>query len=645
MQRGRIVKLNDETRHTGHGNVSAVAGRRKRLALVAAIMGSFVAGLDSTAVNVALPAIRADLGGGLAGQQWVSNAYLLTLGSLILVGGSLGDLYGERRVFSIGVGGFGVVSLLCAISPSIGFLIACRALQGAFGALLMPSSLAVIVARVPARGARRRDRLVDGLVGDRHRDRAARRRLPGRRGLVAADLRREHPVRDRHADARVDRGAAACAGDDARRVDWLGAVLTFFGLAGPVLALIRQPVVGWGSPQVWVPGLGGLAAARACSSTTSGARRRRCCRSACSSAATSRSGTCETFTMYGGLSVTFFLLVLFLQEVAGYSALDAGFALLPSTIVMFLLSKRMGRLADRYGPRLFMGLGPLTAAVGLALMTTLGAHVNYFTDLLPALLVFSLGLACTVAPLTAAVLSDAERGERRDRLGRQQRGRARRRPDRDRGDRRGHQRAVQIDARSAAWPGVKLSAAARTAVAQARSRDARPRRSGARRRAGRARRAVGVGRGVPPRDRDLGRARRARWPARAGRDSQPAARRCAARTAPAGRSPVSRSTPRTIGRRLVPRASGAARPGRARRQCQIRDAARRGSARSQVRRQATAWLSFSSGSARRRDDTLRSAAALACGPAASPAPPAPRRQGHTRRASSSPRARPGPSRR
>src|SRR4051794_29048147 len=109
-------------------------------------MGSFVAGLDATAVNVALPAIRSDLGGGLAGQQWVSNAYLLALGSLILVGGSLGDIYGERRVFSIGVGGFGAVSLLCALAPSIGVLVAGRALQGAFGALLTPSALAVIVA-------------------------------------------------------------------------------------------------------------------------------------------------------------------------------------------------------------------------------------------------------------------------------------------------------------------------------------------------------------------------------------------------------------------------------------------------------------------------------------------------------------------
>ena len=196
------------------------------------------------------------------------------------------------------------------------------------------------------------------------------------------------------------------------RIDWLGAALTFCGLAGPVLALIRQPVVGWGSPTGLGTGDRRADPARRCSSTTSGARPRRCSRSACSGGATSRSGTSQTFAMYGGLGITFFLLVLYLQEVAGYSALDAGFALLPSTIVMFLLSKRMGRLADRYGPRLFMGLGPLTAAAGLAWMSRLGAQIDYLADLLPPLLLFSLGLSSTVAPLTAAVLSDAD-GEMR----------------------------------------------------------------------------------------------------------------------------------------------------------------------------------------------------------------------------------------
>src|SRR3712207_4276536 len=127
----------------------ALSDRDKRITLVAAIMGSFVALLDSTVVNVALPAIREDLGGGLAGQQWIVNAYLLFLGSLILIGGSLGDVYGEKRIFALGVGGFGLASVLCAAAPSVEALVGARALQGVFAALLTPASLAMIVAAFP----------------------------------------------------------------------------------------------------------------------------------------------------------------------------------------------------------------------------------------------------------------------------------------------------------------------------------------------------------------------------------------------------------------------------------------------------------------------------------------------------------------
>jgi EmrB/QacA subfamily drug resistance transporter len=384
-----------------------VSERNKQLALLAAIMGSFVVGLDATAVNVALPAIRRDLGGGLAGQQWVVNGYLLALGSLILVGGSLGDVFGERRVFSIGVGGFGAVSLLCAVAPSIEVLIACRVLQGAFGALLTPSALAVIVAafsqaeRGGAIGSWTAWSGIATVVGP----------LAGGFLVDAVSWRLIFAVNVPFVAATLVLVSRAVSGrprgGEHAPVDWTGAALTFFGLLGPVLALIRQPTVGWGSIQVWGPGLGGLALLVAFVAherrTTApmlplGLFRRR----------NFAVGNLQTFTMYGGLSVTFFLLGLFLQEVAGYRAFEAGLALTPPTIVMFLLSKRMGKLADRFGPRLFMGLGPLIAAIGMAMMLRLEAHVQYVTELLPALLIFAIGLSATVAPLTATVLADAD---------------------------------------------------------------------------------------------------------------------------------------------------------------------------------------------------------------------------------------------
>jgi EmrB/QacA subfamily drug resistance transporter len=383
------------------------AERRKRLALLAAILGTFVAGLDATVVNVALPAIEQDLGGGLAGQQWVSNAYLLTLGSLILVGGSLGDLYGERRIFTIGVVGFGVVSVVCAMAQSIEVLVAGRALQGVFGALLTPSALAVIVSSFAPdeRGAAIGSWTAWGgiafvigpLLGGWLIDVATWRwifaiNVPF---VVATVIIVRMAVSERPREG------------PQVHLDYLGATLCALGLAGPVFALIREPSVGWGSPQVLVPALVGLvmlALFIAHEARTPhpmlplGLFRRR----------NFAFGNLETLLMYGGLSAVIFFLVLFLQQVAGYDALQAGLATLPITIVMFTLSRRAGRMADRFGPRWLMGGGPLVGAAGLAMLQRVDAQIDYATELLPALLLFSLGLAATVAPLTATVLADAD---------------------------------------------------------------------------------------------------------------------------------------------------------------------------------------------------------------------------------------------
>jgi len=379
----------------------------KRMVLVACILGTTVVTVDSTAINVALPAIAEDLGGGLAGQQWTANAYLLTLSSFLLIGGSLGDLIGERRVFSMGIALFGVTSLGCAMAPTIELLVAARALQGISGALLTPAALAVIVRtfseaeRGQAVGAWTAwggiGTVLGPVVGGQLVDSASWRwifliNLP----LVLGTLFIVSRVVP--ADAPRQPGA---------RLDLVGAGLCAVGIAGITLGLIEQPMRGFGDPLVAGALVAGVALLASFVVYERRARHpmlplglfgRR----------NFAAGNVETFAMYGGLSIVFFLMVLFLQGVAGFSALEAGSASIPVTLVMFLLAARFGRLADRYGPRWFMGAGPLVSAAGLALMLRLDADVSYWTDLLPALLVFALGLAIVVAPLTATVLSDAD---------------------------------------------------------------------------------------------------------------------------------------------------------------------------------------------------------------------------------------------
>jgi EmrB/QacA subfamily drug resistance transporter len=361
-------------------------------------------------VNVALPSIERSLGGGLAGQQWVSNAYLLSLGSFILLGGSLGDIFGERRVFALGVAGFGATSVLCAIAPSIETLIAFRALQGLAGALLTPSSLAVIIAtfpqreRGPAIGTWTAWGTIAGALG------------PLAAGLIlgVASWRWIFVINVPLVIAclwLILRAVPATApAGPHRRVDVVGALLCVLGLGGVVFALIEQPRLGWSSPAVsgsLIAGIVLFAAFLMFESRTSDPMLRL-------DLFKSRNfsvGNVETLALYGGLSALFFFLTLYLQQVAGYSPLKSGLALLPESIVMFALSSRFGALADRLGPRLFMGAGPLIAGGGMLMFLGVGVQATYLTQILPGVLVFSLGLSITVAPLTAAILAGVSQEE------------------------------------------------------------------------------------------------------------------------------------------------------------------------------------------------------------------------------------------
>ncbi|MGO9319385.1 MAG: DHA2 family efflux MFS transporter permease subunit [Solirubrobacteraceae bacterium] len=383
--------------------------RTKRLTLIACILGSGIVLLDGSVVNVALPTIQRALGGGLAAQQWVVNGYLLTLGSLILIGGSLGDLFGERRVFAIGVLGFGTASLACALSPTIGVLVAARALQGVAGALLVPSSLAVIVNTFPesergkAIGSWTAWGAIAGVLGP----------LAGGELLALASWRWIFLMNVPLVIACVSLIMLAIpprAPRDARarRIDLTGAALCAAGLGGPVFALIEQPRLGWSSPGVLAPLIAGMALLGMFTLFEHRARdpmlplglfRRR----------NFAAGNVETFSMYAGLAILFFFLILFLQQIGGYTPLKSGLATLPVTVVMFALSRRFGALADRFGPRFFMGAGPLVAAAGLLLFQRAGVKVDYLSEVLPPLILFALGLSMTVAPLTAAVLAGAER--------------------------------------------------------------------------------------------------------------------------------------------------------------------------------------------------------------------------------------------
>jgi EmrB/QacA subfamily drug resistance transporter len=380
---------------------------QQRFTLVAAILGSTVVFLDSTVINVALPAISEDLDAGLAGQQWVVEAYLLTLVALMLVGGSLGDQFGRRLMFVAGLVGFAATSALCAIAPSDEFLVGARALQGIAGALLVPGSLALVASAFegPARGkavgtwtAFTGIATVIGPAGGGWMVDSFDWRwifwvnLP----LIAVTI----GLTVRHVEESRDPDAF-------RGIDWTGIVLSVLGLAGPVFALIEQPSYGWGDPIVWAPMVAGLV---------------------CLALFLVHEARTEhpmldlglfrirnfwvvnltTFTVYGGLIGGLFFVPLYLQQIADYSALESGLATTPISVVLFLLSPRFGRIASETGPRVLMCVGPIVAGAGMLLMLRIGPGGDYVADVLPGVLVFALGLAATVAPLTATVLDSVE---------------------------------------------------------------------------------------------------------------------------------------------------------------------------------------------------------------------------------------------
>jgi EmrB/QacA subfamily drug resistance transporter len=362
--------------------------------------------VDGTVVNVALPHIGTSLDASLSGLTWTVNGYTLTLASLILLGGSLGDRFGRRRVFVVGVMWFAAASLLCGLAPNVAMLVAARALQGVGGALLTPGSLALLQSSFRTEDRARAIGAWSGLAGIAGAAgpflggwlvQAASWRwiflvnLPLAVAVVAMALRHVPESRDQGASQHVDvvgaaTGALGLGAVTAGLIAWqdhgLGSAVVLGWLAVGLLALAGFLLREQRAADPMLPL--GIFGSRVFSATN-----------------------CVTFVVYAALGGVFFWLVLFLQVAAGFSAMSAGLALIPMTVLMLVLSPRAGAVATRLGPRLPMTVGPLLCAVGVGLLSQLPRHASYLPNVLPPVVLFGLGLSATVAPLTATVLAAA----------------------------------------------------------------------------------------------------------------------------------------------------------------------------------------------------------------------------------------------
>lgn len=372
-----------------------------RAVIAAAALGSGIAFLDGTVVNVALRTIGEDLDASLAELQWITNGYLLSLASLILLGGSLGDRFGRRRVFVIGVVWFAAASLLCGLAPNPEVLIAARILQGIGGALLTPGSLAMIQGafvredRAPAIGAWSGLTGVSGAIGPFLGGGLVEYvdwrwifliNAPLAVVTVVIALRHVPETRDPHASSHFDVA---------------GAALACLALGGTTYALIE-----WGGTAGWVALAVGALSAVLFLVVESREREPMLVLGIFRDLTFSASNV-MTLLVYGALGAVSFFSTLQLQTVSGYGALAAGAASVPMTIIMLTLSARAGRLGVRIGPRIPMTVGPLVMAGGVLLMLRIGADASYLLDVLPAMLVFGAGLTLMIAPLTATVLAAA----------------------------------------------------------------------------------------------------------------------------------------------------------------------------------------------------------------------------------------------
>jgi EmrB/QacA subfamily drug resistance transporter len=391
---------------SGAADEVAFGSTAGRWVLAVAVLGSGMVFLDGTVVNVALPDIGRDLGASTSALQWILNGYLLTLASLILLGGSLGDRYGRRRIFMLGAGVFTAASLLCAIAPNAELLVVARLLQGVGGALLTPGSLAMIESSFRPGDRARAIGAWSGLGGVA----AALGPLLGGYLVDAVSWRAIFLINlplgifvvlmaTRHVPETRDPTTSG-------HLDFAGATLAALGLAGTTYALIEAPGQG-GSPRIALTGIGGIVVLVAFLLAERRSPNPMMPLETFSSRQFSAANL-VTFAVYAALGGFFFLFVAFLQISLGYSPIAAGAASLPVTALMLLLSARSGALAQRIGARIPLTAGPLVIAVGLLMMTRIDSGDSYVSSVLPGVIVFGLGLTLVVAPVTATVLAAAD---------------------------------------------------------------------------------------------------------------------------------------------------------------------------------------------------------------------------------------------